>query len=150
MRPFGRYWALMCVAVAFSVGRSSSYVLDDSRRIADVLTSYLLRSAGSGLPLETVLAARRYRIELMFTTLGIALGKLALPIIVARAVIKRSHFELLPLPMFLCALVQYVGVQGRGRRPHLLAALLRPLLRAGDGCARRVGGRVDDLDRRAR
>ena len=42
-----------------------------------------------------VLAARRYRIELMFTTLGIGLGKLALPIIVARAVIRRNHLELL-------------------------------------------------------
>jgi hypothetical protein len=107
MKPFGRYWALMCVAIAFSVALELG-VLAASGRISDVLTSYLYRSAGSGLPLKVVLAARRYRIELMFTTLAIGLGKLALPIIVARAVIKRSHLELLPLPIFLCALVQYL------------------------------------------
>jgi Dolichyl-phosphate-mannose-protein mannosyltransferase len=107
MRPFGRYWALMCICAAASVALEM-FVLYDSGRISDVLSSYLLRSAGSGLPLKTVLAARRYRIELMFTTMGIGLGKLALPIIVARAVIKRNHLELLSLPMFLCALVQYL------------------------------------------
>jgi hypothetical protein len=107
MKPFGRYWALMCVAIAFSVALELG-VLVGSGRISDVLTSYLYRSAGSWTPLKAVLAARRYRIELMFTTLGIGLGKLALPIIVARAVIKRSHLELLPLPILLCALLQYL------------------------------------------
>ena len=108
MKRFGRYWAFMCVAVAFSVVVELA-VLDASNRIADVLQSYMVRSAGAGAPLKAVLAARRYRIELMFTTPAIALGKLALPIIVARAVVKRSHFELLPLPIFICALVQYVA-----------------------------------------
>ena len=108
MKRFGRYWAFMCVAVAFSVVVELA-VLDASNRIADVLQSYLVRSAGAGAPLKAVLAARRYRIELMFTTPAIALGKLALPIIVARAVVKRSHLELLPLPIFICALVQYVA-----------------------------------------
>jgi hypothetical protein len=107
MKPFGRYWALMCVAIAFSVALELG-VLAGSGRISDVLTSYLYRTAGSGLPLKAVLAARRYRIELMFTSVGIGLGKLALPIIVARAVLKRSHLELLSLPILLCALAQYL------------------------------------------
>jgi hypothetical protein len=107
MRPFGRYWALLCIGVAFSVV-VELVILSSSGQIADVLSSYLLRSAGSETPLKVVLAARRYRIELMFTTLGIGLGKLALPFIAARAVIKRNHLELLPLPIFFCALVQYV------------------------------------------
>ena len=107
MKAFGRYWALMCVgvAVSFAVER---VVLSLSGRISDVLSSYLLRSAGTAIPLNVVLAARRYRIELMFTTLGIGLGKLALPVIVARAVIKRNHLELLALPLFFCALCQYL------------------------------------------
>src|SRR5580698_10610329 len=107
MKPFGRYWALMCLAVALSLA-VELVVLYQSGRISDVLSSYLLRSAGTAMPLKLVLAARRCRIELMFTTLAIGLGKLALPIIVARAVIKRSHLELLALPIFFCALSQYL------------------------------------------
>jgi 4-amino-4-deoxy-L-arabinose transferase-like glycosyltransferase len=107
MKPFGRYWALMCVGVALSFALEI-VVLSQSGRISDVLSSYLMRSSGTAIPLKMVLAARRYRIELMFTTLGIGLGKLALPIIVARAVWKRDHLELLALPIFFCALVQYL------------------------------------------
>ncbi|HSS38801.1 MAG TPA: hypothetical protein VLT58_08535, partial [Polyangia bacterium] len=107
MKPFGRYWALMCVGVAVSFA-VEMVVLSQSGRISDVLSSYLLRSSGTSIPLKLVLAARRYRIELMFTARGIGLGKLALPIIVARAVIKRNHLELLALPIFFCALVQYL------------------------------------------
>src|SRR5579863_1790385 len=107
MKPLGRYWALMCVGAAVSFG-GELVVLSQSGRISDVLSSYLLRSSGTAIPLKMVLAARRYRIELMFTTLGIGLGKLALPIIVARAVIKRNHLELLALPLFFCALCQYL------------------------------------------
>jgi hypothetical protein len=107
MKRFGRYWALMCMGVAFSLAVEVA-VLSESSRLADVLQSYLQRSAGVNTPLAAVLAARRYRIELMFTTPAIALGKLALPVIVARAVVKRSHLELLSLPIFFCALVQYL------------------------------------------
>ena len=133
--PFGRYWALMCVGVAVSF--AVELVLAERER-ADLgrAVVYFVRSAGSEAPLEVVLAARRYRIELMFTALGIGLGKLALPVIVARAVIRRDHLELLPLPIFFCALLQY-RLQAGGRRSHLLAALLRAVLRAGD---RRAGG----------
>ena len=120
-------------------------MLSQSGRISDVLSSYLLRSSGTAIPLKVVLAARRYRIELMFTTLGIGLGKLALPVIVARAVIRRNHLELLALPLFFCALVPVPGLQGGGRRSHLLAALLRPLLRAGDRRAGGVGLRADGV-----
>jgi dolichyl-phosphate-mannose-protein mannosyltransferase len=107
MKRFGRYWALMCVGVAVSFALEM-VVLSQSGRISDVLSSYLLRSSGTAIPLKVVLAARRYRIELMFTTLGIGLGKLAIPVIVARAVIRRNHLELLALPIFFCALVQYL------------------------------------------
>ena len=106
-RPLGRYWAIMCVGVAFSLALELA-ILADSGRISDVLASYVQRSAGSGLPLRTILNARRYRIELMFTALAIALGKLALPVIGVRAVVRRNHLELLPLPIFFCALVQYL------------------------------------------
>ncbi len=106
-RALGRYFGLMCAAVAVSLAIEVT-VLGLSGRVADVMGSYVSRAAGNELPLRAVLNARRYRIELMFTALGIGLGKLALPVIPARAVLKRSHLELLPLPIFFCALVQYL------------------------------------------
>ncbi len=105
--PISRYWAFMCVAAAVALAGEIA-VLADSTRYSDVLTSYSLRSAGADMPLRAVLKAREYRIELMFTGLGIALGKLALPVIVLRAWRRRSHLELLPLPLLFCAVVQYV------------------------------------------
>jgi len=102
-----RYWAFMCVAAVVALAGEVA-VLAASTRYNDVLTSYLLRSAGAELPLSAVLKARQYRIELMFTGLGIALGKMALPVIVARSWRRRSHLELLPLPLLFCAVVQYV------------------------------------------
>ena len=106
-RALGRYWAFMCVGAVFSLGLEA-LVLAQSGRVADVLSSYTHRSAGGGLPLHVILEARRYRIELMFTGLAIGLGKLAVPVIGARAVARRNHLELLPLPILFSALVQYL------------------------------------------
>ncbi len=106
-RPIARYWAFLCVAAAVAFAAEVA-ALAASTRISDVLTSYLLRTGGADTPLRTVLAARRYRIELMFTGLAIGLGKLALPVIALRAWRRRSHLELLALPLLFCAVVQYV------------------------------------------
>jgi hypothetical protein len=106
-REMARYWAVMCLSAVAAFGLEL-VLLAVSTRISDVMTSYATRSAGADMPLSAVLAARRYRIELMFTALGIALGKLAVPVIVWRAVRRRSHLELLPLPLLFCAVVQYV------------------------------------------
>ncbi|HXJ20053.1 MAG TPA: glycosyltransferase family 39 protein [Polyangia bacterium] len=116
-RSVARYWAFMCLAAVLALAIEIG-VLAASTRISDVLSSYMLRSAGADTPLSAVLAARRYRIELMFTGLGIALGKLALPVIVFRAWRGRSHLELLPLPLFFCALVQYVAFK-QGADVHI-------------------------------
>src|SRR6266496_364487 len=119
LRPFsfGRYWAAMCVAAAFSVALEL-YLLKDSGRISDVMTSYFVRSAGSEAPLDALLAARHYRITLMFTGLAIAIGKLSLPVVAIRAIVKRDHFELLPVPLFLCALLQYTSFK-QGADVHI-------------------------------
>src|SRR5580692_4200904 len=122
---FGRYWALMAIALAASFGLELA-LLVSSGRISDVLGSYAARSAGSEMPLAVVLTARHYRINLMFTGLGIVLGKLALPIILVRAVVRRDHLELLSLPLLFCATVQYVFLkQGADVHifwPHYFAA----------------------------
>src|SRR4029079_13977206 len=119
LRPlaFGRTWAAMCVAAAFSVALEL-YLLKDSGRISDVMASYFVRTAGSEVPMDALLAARHYRIALMFSGLAITLGKLALPVIVVRAVTKRDHFELLALPLFLCALLQYTSFK-QGADVHI-------------------------------
>jgi hypothetical protein len=104
---FGRYWALMAIALAASFALELA-LLVSSGRISDVLGSYAARSSGSEMPLSAVLTARHYRINLMFSGLGIALGKLALPIILVRAAVRRNHLELLALPLLFCATVQYV------------------------------------------
>ncbi len=138
-RPVARYWAFMCVAAAVALAAELA-VLAASTRISDVLTSYLLRTAGADTPLHAVLEARRYRIELMFTALAIGLGKLAVPVIVCAPGGAAATSSCCPAP----ALLRRRAVrrlQARGRHPHLLAALLRQLFRAGDWRAGGLGRR---------
>jgi 4-amino-4-deoxy-L-arabinose transferase-like glycosyltransferase len=124
-RPFGRLWALFAIAGVAAFG-IEIIALDQSGRLSDLLSSFFGRTAGDSVPLEIVLAARRYRIELMFTGLGIALGKLALVALVGRLVVKRSESDVLPLIFLASALVQYVGFkQGADVHifwPHTFAA----------------------------
>ena len=107
-RPIARYWAFLCVAAAVALAGEFAVVMA-STRISDVLTSYFVRSSGGDTPLRAVLEARRYRIELMFTGLAIALGKLAVPVIVWRAWRRESHLELLPCLCSSAPVVQYVA-----------------------------------------
>ena len=116
-RPFGRYCALMCggmgLALAFEV-----YLLKESGRLTDVLTSFIVRRGDHPVPLEQVLTSRKYRIELMFTGLAILIGKLAVPVLAARAVLKRRDIELLPVAFLLAAIVHYVAFQ-QGAAVHI-------------------------------
>jgi hypothetical protein len=105
-RAFGRFWAMLALAVAANL-IVEIFALWKTGRMNDVLASYNNRSLGSDTPLATVLAARHYRINLMFTALVIVMGKLALPVIVARGIARRDHREWLALPLFVAAVVQY-------------------------------------------
>jgi 4-amino-4-deoxy-L-arabinose transferase-like glycosyltransferase len=116
-RAAGRYWAFMCLAAAVALA-GEIFVLGASTRFSDVLNSFFQRSAGADTPLSAALAARRYRIELMFTPPAIALGKLAVPVMVLRAWRRRSHLELLALPLLFCAVVQYVAFK-QGADVHI-------------------------------
>jgi hypothetical protein len=125
--PFGRYWALMAITAAVGFG-IEVMALQASGQLADLLGSGAGRTAGNAAPLAVVLAARRFRIELMFTGLAIGLGKLALPVILARAARRRDELELLPLWLLLAAVVQYVvfkqGADVHIFWPHSFAAYL--------------------------
>jgi Dolichyl-phosphate-mannose-protein mannosyltransferase len=106
-RTFGRCWALMVVAGIVPLMVSAA-LLFSSGRLDDLLGSYTQRTTGNQAPLSAVLTARHVRIELMFTPIAIALGKLALPVIIARFVRTRDHLELVSLPLLLMATVYYV------------------------------------------
>jgi hypothetical protein len=60
------------------------------------------------LPLAAVLAHRRYWIALAFTPFAIVIGKLALPVLAARVLFRRSELELFPLAVLVIASGQYV------------------------------------------
>jgi Dolichyl-phosphate-mannose-protein mannosyltransferase len=124
-RRAGRYWALMCgTAVVFLTASIALIVVSD--RLYDTVAMYGVRAAGAGIPLKVVLAARHVRIELMFTALAIALGKLAVPVMVARFVIRRDELELLPLFVLLMSICFYVwfkqGADVHIFWPHTFAA----------------------------
>jgi len=103
----GRWWGAMVgtavVTLAITVG-----MMLHADRVSDVLGSYGARSTGHDLPLAQVLQARHVRIEMMFSALAIALGKLAVPIMVARFFARRAELELLPLFILFMSIVQYV------------------------------------------
>jgi hypothetical protein len=105
-RAFGRYWALMLGAAAAGLGVELA-LLVDSGRMADLMGSFSVRR-GDLMTLQGLLDARKYRNDLMFTGLGIGIGKLGLAVVVARVLIKRRALEILPIPLFLAGVVHFV------------------------------------------
>ena len=134
------------------------YLLKESGRLADVLTSFIVRRGDHPVPLEQVLISRQYRIELMFTGLAILIGKIAVPVLAARAVLKRRDIELLPLAFLLAAIVHYVAFQ-QGAAVHIFwphtfapyfALAVGALAATRPGGARLAGGARDLLEPAAR
>lgn len=83
-------------------------VFQKSGKLDDLFGSYGQRSSGNAVPLAQVLAARRYWIELSFTPIAIALGKVGAVVALARLLLLRREHELLPLAYLAMATVQYV------------------------------------------
>lgn len=106
-RVFGRYFSTL-LGGAVVVLLFSFALIVISGRMNDIFNAYGTRSSGNQVPLRQVLEARHVRIELMFTPIAIAIGKIALPVIIARAILTRNHFELLPLPLLAMAVIYYV------------------------------------------
>jgi hypothetical protein len=106
-RSFGRYWALL-VGVALATLVMQVGLIVDTGKLDEVLGMYSLRSAGNMQPLAVVLKARHVWIEIMYTGLAIALGKLAAPLVVGRFIWKRSDLELLPAFLLVTAIFHYV------------------------------------------
>ncbi len=105
---FATLWAsavcLVALLAVFFVAKFAS--LD---QLGQLVAQGQARASGSALPLEQVLESRRYWILLAFTPLAIGLGKVAAPILVARAVLYRRETELFAVAVLVTAILQYVG-----------------------------------------
>lgn len=78
-------------------------------KLGDLGASYHLRSGGAQRKLFTQLDSRRYWIQLCFTPLGVALGKVGALLVTLRFVLIRRVEELVPLTVLFMATVQYVA-----------------------------------------
>ena len=114
-RPFGPFvferfaklWAWAVIVVA-ALALFHLAMLVKLERVSELLQQGEFRTAGSELPLAVALEHRRYWIALAFTPLAIVIGKVALPVLVARLVIVRRELELFPLTVLVGASAQYV------------------------------------------
>ena len=101
------FWAWGVVLV----GGLASYHLVELVRlehVSELLRQGEFRSNGGAQPLSDVLHQRRYWLTLAFTPLAIVIGKIALPVLLARLLIGRRGLELFPLAVLATASVQYV------------------------------------------
>jgi hypothetical protein len=106
-RRIATFWGLGLALCGAAVG-AHLYTFSHLGQLDELFNQGNLRSTGSNLPLSMVLAARKFWIEVSFTGLAIALGKLALPVLALRTLWHRSELEALPLAVFAMATVQYV------------------------------------------
>jgi len=101
------FWGL-AVALSVLVVVGHLLVFQHFGQLNELFLQGARRSAGADLPLRQVLHARKFWIEVCFTGLAIAVGKLALPVFGLRVLVKRSDLEVLPIAVFAMALLQYV------------------------------------------
>ncbi len=101
------FWGLG-VALSVMAVCAHLYAFQHFGQLNELFAQGSLRSAGADLPLAQVLHARKFWIEVSFTGFAIAIGKLALPVLCLRMLVRRSELEALPLAVFAMALLQYV------------------------------------------
>lgn len=117
----------VCLAtLALAVGGGYLWLFHAYGRLDDLLAAGEHRSAGAKAPLAEVLASRKLWIELSFTPLVIAVGKVMACVLVLRAVVLRRLDELLPLTVLAAASFQYLvfrqGADVHVFWPHHFAA----------------------------
>jgi hypothetical protein len=106
-RRTATYWALAIALCAVAVG-GHLLAFAELGQLNELFAQGGRRSAGSATPLALVLAARKFWIEVSFTSLAIALGKIALPVLGLRLLVRRNELEALPIAVFAMALFQYL------------------------------------------
>jgi hypothetical protein len=106
-RRFGQWWSLSFIIVVVTVFAYLAYI-KNAGLLEDFFNQEAKREKGNDQPLWQVLEARRYWIEVSFTPVAIAVGKLAAPIFVIRVLLLRRTLEIFPLALLLMATVEYV------------------------------------------
>jgi len=106
-RRYAQWWVLTS-SLAVLTFLLYLALFQNSGKVADLFGSYGQRSSGDAVPLMQVLAQRRYWIELSFTPIAIALGKLGAIVALIRLVVLRREHEFLPLAYLTMATIQYV------------------------------------------
>lgn len=107
LRPFAQWWVLTALLTAVSLLGYVAY-FQHIGAIEELAHSESWRARGATTPLGDLLRARSYWIDVTFTPLVVTLGKIALPIFVARVVFWRKFHEIFPLALLLMATLQYV------------------------------------------
>ncbi len=118
-RRYAQWWAFGAAGAVLTLLLYVAVFKADGK-LDDLFGAYAMRSSGSA-PIERaldstsfwrelrrVLDARRYWIELSFSPIAIALGKVAAVVALLRLLVLRREHEVLPLAVLLMAAVQYV------------------------------------------
>jgi 4-amino-4-deoxy-L-arabinose transferase-like glycosyltransferase len=151
-RAYATFWIWTATLAVLSLC-GYLFAFNQAGKLSDLFGSYGMRSAGNAVPLKAVLASRAYWIELSFTPIAIALGKIGAIVCALRLLVLRREHEALPLAVLFMAVGQYV-IFKQGADIHVfwpqyfgayfalamgaLVATLAGLL----GRLRRVGGRA--------
>jgi hypothetical protein len=106
-RRFGQWWSLSFVLVVLTVFAYVVYVKHIGS-IDEFLNQEAKRERGNDQPLAQVLGVRRYWIDVTFTPVAIAIGKIAVPIFVFRFLVLRRPLEIFPLAILAMATFEYL------------------------------------------
>jgi 4-amino-4-deoxy-L-arabinose transferase-like glycosyltransferase len=106
-RRFGQ-WAMLAAAIAAISIVAWFWYFHQIHALENLLSSDSKRSRGSELPVDVVLDARSWWIDVTFTSLAILVGKIALPLFLIRFVLGRKLLEVFPLAIFTMAAVTYL------------------------------------------
>jgi hypothetical protein len=106
-RRYAQWW-IWSATIAVATLVLYLALFKQANKLGDLFGSYDMRSSGNAVPLSAVLASRRYWIELSFTPIAIAVGKLAAVLCVIRLVVLRREHEWIPLAVLAMATAQYV------------------------------------------
>ncbi len=106
-RRFGQWWSLSFCIIVLTVFAYLAYIKHIGA-VDEFLNQEAKREKGNDQPLRAVLDGRRYWIDVSFTPLAVAVGKIAAPILLFRLLFLRRPLEIFPLAILLMATVEYV------------------------------------------
>lgn len=107
VRAVGR-WAVLAAFLAGGTVLAYLLYFQSIEAIGGLVAQESRRTAGNALALSTVLSGRRFWIDVTFTPLAVLVGKIALPVFLARLLLLRRTLEVFALALLVMAIVQYV------------------------------------------